>query len=445
MRAAGLLDHPFREAYAAKLGALPGAVNAWVDGLRQSARAVLNMTGLPGPKTEAWKFTPLGDLAKIPFIPAALADDVDVRSVPIGVPVIPGAKRIVLVNGVLRPDLSDPLDDRAGLRIQSFRQALAGDAASLKDTLGGLAGSGALPLVALNTAYMADGMVIRAARDAVCGLVHVISIGAAGAEPVAFHPRHMIVLESGAALTVVETHVGLPGQIYLANPVTEISLADHASLQRYVAVDEDGEAFHLATTAVSLAAGATFEGFHLALGGGKVRQEVQAALHGAGANCRINGVYGLSGKTHHDLTTTVHHLVPRGTSSQLIKGVVDDTSHAVFQGRIHVAHDAQKTDARQLHKALFLAKGPQVDCKPELEIFADDVQCAHGAATGEIDPAHLFYLMARGIDRDTARAMLVSGFLEEAVDTIGAEIVRGLFSASVQNWLSRRALAQVRP
>jgi Fe-S cluster assembly protein SufD len=441
MRAGGIIDHPFREAYAAKQGALPGATQPWIDALRQSARGVINASGLPGPKTEAWKFTPLGDLAKMSFIPASRAEDVDVRALPIGVPQVPGAKRVVLVNGVLRADLSDPLDDRPGLSIHSLRQVLANDAASLKPTLGGIAAAGAMPMVALNTAYIADGLVLRAARDAVCGLVHIVSIGAAGGEPLAFHPRHVIALEPGAVLSVVETHVGLPGQTYLANPVTEVALGANAALQRYVGVEEDSDAFHMATTAIALDRGASYDGFHLALGGGTTRQEVVATFNGAEAMCRLNGVYALGGDAHHDLTTTMHHLVPHGTSSQLIKGVVDGSSHAVFQGRVHVAPHAIKTDARQLHKALFLGRGPQVDCKPELEIFADDVQCAHGAATGEIDRNHLFYLMARGIDPETARAMLVSGFLEEAVDTIKAEIVRGMFSAAVQAWLGRRAAA----
>ncbi|MSO97644.1 MAG: Fe-S cluster assembly protein SufD [Rhodospirillaceae bacterium] len=440
MVATGLLDHPFKEGYAARLGALPGAAHAWIDGLRQTARGILNASGLPGPKNEAWKFTPLGELSKIPFIPAATADDIDVREVPRGVPSIPGAQRVVLVNGVVNTALSDPLDALPGLRIESFKQLLVREPQTLKPFLGGIASSGALPLAALNAAYMADGLVIMTAKNFAGATLHIVSIGAAGAEPLAFHPRNIIALETGARLTVVETHIGLPGQSYLANPVTEISLADNASLRRYVSVAEDADAFHFATTSVALAAHSSFETFHLGLGGAKVRQEVRAALNGAGADCCMNGVYALTAKQHHDLTTVVEHHVPHGTSSQLVKGVVDGQSHGVFQGRIHVARDAQKTDARQLHKALFLSKGPEVDCKPELEIFADDVQCAHGAATGELDREHLFYLMARGLDRDTARALLVAGFLDEAVATISDENVRAVFSDMVNGWLKRRGV-----
>jgi Fe-S cluster assembly protein SufD len=437
MVATGLLNHPFKEAYASKVGALPGATHAWVDALRQTARAALNTAGLPGPKSEAFKFTPVNDLAKIPFVPAGAVDDVDVQSIPSGVPQIADAKRIVLVNGVINAALSDKIDI-AGLTVESFKAALARDAATLKPVLGGLAAAASSPLIALNTAYMADGLVIKAAKNFTGATLHIISIGAAGAEPVAFHPRNIVALEVGAQLTLIESHVGLPGQNYLSNPVTEISLDENAQLKRYVSVAEDGDAFHFATTSAALAAYSTLESFYVGLSGGKVRQEIRTSFNGQGASAIVNSVYALTDKQHHDFTTAMDHVVPHTSSTQLVKGVVDGQSHAVFQGRVLVAKDAQKTDARQLHKAMFLSKGPAVDCKPELEIFADDVQCAHGAATGELDENHLFYLMARGIDADTARALLVAGFLEDAVSSISTEAVRAAFSEMVQSWLKRR-------
>ncbi len=432
MVATGLLNHPFKEAYAARVVALPG-----MDDVRQIARGVLNAAGLPGPKSEAFKFTPVTDLAKIPFIPASAVDDVDVQSVPSHVPQIDGAKRIVLVNGIFNAALSDKIEI-AGLRVETLPEALKRDAAGVKPMLGALALSSSSQLVALNAAYMTNGLVIRAEKNFAGATLHVVSIGAAGAEPVAFHPRNLIVLESGAQLTLIESYVGLPGQSYLANPVTEISLAANAHLKRYVSVVEDADAFHFATTSAALAAHSTLEAFHVGLGGAKVRQEIRASFNGEGASAIVNGVYALADKQHHDFTTVMDHVVPHTNSTQLVKGVVDGQSHAVFQGRVLVAKDAQKTDARQLHKAMFLSKGPAVDCKPELEIFADDVQCAHGAATGELDENHLFYLMARGIDAETARALLVAGFLEDAVSSISHEAVRAVFSEMVQGWLKRR-------
>ncbi|MDX2222376.1 MAG: Fe-S cluster assembly protein SufD, partial [Rhodospirillaceae bacterium] len=262
-----------------------------------------------------------------------------------------------------------------------------------------------------------------------------------GAEPVAFHPRLVIDLAPGAELTLIETHVGLPGQPYFANWVAEVALGTAARLLRAVLVDEDAEAFHALVSVAALASGARYEDFRLSLGGGKVRQDVEVRFDGRHAEAHVSGAYALARRDHHDLTTVIDHAVPHCTSTQEIKGVVAGKSHAVFQGRIQVARDAQKTNATQSHKALFLNAGPAVDCKPELEIFADDVQCAHGAATGEIDPQHLFYLMSRGLDPDTARGLLIAGFLEDATARIADPAVATAFVARIESWLKRHAVA----
>ena len=419
----GLMDHPFGADYAKCLGA---PADKALTAVREQARAVFEPHGLPGPKNEAWKFTSLRALAKVPFIPASAADDVDVSAVPVGVPSLPGAARIVLVNGVHRQDLSDKID---GVEIAGIDRNL----------LGHLATAAAAPLAALNASFMTGALSLRVTK-AVPQTVHLISIAAAGSQPLAFHPRLLVSLAAGASLTLVETHCGLPGQSTFSNPVTEISLGEGASLKRYVQVAEQAESFHLATTAVALMASSRMEGFHLGLGGALVRQEVNVVMRGPGAALDLNGAYALGGHDHHDFTTSVDHHVPGCTSSQVFKGVVDGDSHGVYQGRIHVARDAQKTDARQLHKALFLGRGPQVDCKPELEIYADDVQCAHGAATGEIDADHMFFLAARGIDPATARMLLVEAFLADAVERISDETVRAAFGRDIQGWLSRRSL-----
>jgi len=429
--------HPFGDAYAAHAGALPAT--PWLQSLRSFARGEI-AGGLPGPKAEEWRFTPLTHLAKIDFIPAATADDVDVTVVPLGVPQIPGALRVVMVNGVYRADLSDPVADAAdGLSIQTLSDAIA----SSKDRecpVGRIAPL-SLPMVALNTVFMGGGLAITAER-AVARTVHIISIGAAGSRPVAFHPRIVIATEPGAAVNIVETHVGLPGQPFFANPVTEIVVAPDATVRRSVAVIEEGDAYHLATTVAAVAARGTFQAFHLGLGGhtaeGTVRQEIHAAINGEGANVNVSGAYALAGTMHHDFTTVINHRAAGSASRQIFKGALDDKSHGVYQGRIRVAPDAQKTDARQVHKALFLAQGPAVDCKPELEIDADDVQCAHGAATGALDADQLFYMTARGIDPETARALLVEGFLTEAIAEIGDEVVRGVFGGLLASWLQRR-------
>lgn len=400
MKPSLIIDHSFGEAYAKRLGVAPWRGN------------------LPGPKVEEWRFTPLRSLAKIAFAPAT--DDVSVDAVPRTVPLIAGAVRLVLVNGAYRKDLSSA-DPGKGVEL-SHGKVAAKDGSSL---------------VALNAAYAPASLALHVA-GAAKKIIHIISISAAGAAPTALHPRITVTVEAGSSVTLVESHVGLPGETYFSNPVASITVGDGASVRRYVSVDEDSEAFHLATSLVKVAGGGAYEGFHLGLGGALTRQEIRVALTGENAKVRLNGAYALSGTSHHDFTTVMDHIVPGCTSSQVFKGVVEGESHGVYQGRIHVARDAQKTDARQVHKALFLSRGPAIDCKPELEIYADDVQCAHGAATGEIDPDHLFYLAARGIDAETARGLLVEGFLADAVNEISAEPVREQFAADITRWLGMR-------
>ena len=444
MTTSGLLDHPFRDQYASRLGALPGAAHAWLDGLRQGALTALG-GGLPGLKEEVWRFTSLRTLAKVPFIPAAAADDVDITEVPRDVPSIAGTARVVLVNGVFRGDLSDT-EFGADVSVRDMRSVLAASDDDVRQVLGSLAPPKSSPLAALNTAFMADGVAIHVAASVQAPkALHIVFIGAAGAEPVAFHPRVVMVAEAAASLTVIESHMGLPGQPYFSNPVTEIAVGEKAQMRRYVNVAEDDDAFHLATTAVSVSEGGAYEACHLGLRGGLVRQEIAATFLGEGASAHVNGAYALTGQSHHDFTTFMDHSVPSCTSDQVFKGVVDGKSHGVFQGQILVARGAQKTDARQLHKVLFLSRGPQVDCKPELEIYADDVQCAHGAATGEIDPDQLFYLTSRGIDPDTARSLLVEGFLADAVAQIKDSKIRDLFTADIGAWLKRRGTRKVPP
>lgn len=416
MKLSALLDHPFGERYAA---ALPAA-----DAARRAARSRLLAEGLPGPKREDWRFTPLRALSKIPFIPAAAADDIDVTQVPVGVPQLAGALRIVLVNGKYRPDLSDRVTG-AGLTVA--------EAASPEFDID-------LPLAVLNAAYMTGGVNISV-RGVISRPLHLVSIGAAGAEPAALHPRVTVTVAPAAALTLFESHHGLPGQPYFSNPVTTVSVGTAGLLRRYVLVREDSEAFHLATTVADIAADARLDAFHLGLGGAVVRQEVSVDFVGEGAKVRLNGAYALTGRAHHDFTTAMNHDVPGCASNQVFRGVVDGESHGVYQGRILVARHAQKTDAHLLHKALFLSRGPQIDCKPELEIHADDVKCGHGATTGELNPDHLFYLAARGIDPQAARLLLVQGFLAESLDNVDDAAVRDLLLVEISGWLLGRAAA----
>ena len=435
----------FGDTYANAVGALPGANESWIDGLRKTSRALLGTQGVPGPKTEAWKYTSLNQIAKTPFIPASTADDVDVPLLPVTVPLLDGALKIVFVNGVYRSDLSDKLEDLgAGITLSPFADVLKSSPGSLKDVLGAVMEPAQSFTAAMNTGFMEQGTVLHLSNGAKLEQpIQILSIGASGSSPGAFHPRFEIVLEEGAQATVVECHVGLPGQAYLSNAATEIILGERAALRHYTIVSEDSDAFHLGRTAVSVEQNAQYESFVLSLGGHLVRREVQVRLEGDGAATTVDGAYGLSGNQHSDVFSEILQVAPDTESKQTVKGVLGGDSRGVFQGRIHVARTAQRTDGRQLHKALLLNRGPEVDCKPELEIYADDVQCAHGATTGEMNPEHIFYLLSRGIDEKTARALLVEGFLDDVILNVADEPVRNLILDLVKTWLARQRILSI--
>jgi len=432
--------NPFDQGYANAAGALPGAAEPWIDGLRQTARAHLGTEGIPTPKVEAWKYTPLNVVRNTDFIPADKADDIDVTSIPVTAPRLESAFQLVLVNGQYRPDLSDDLAVLPeGVSVELLNEMFSRDTAALKDDLGGLAAPADSFAAALNTAYMEHGLVLRFGRsEGELPRIHIVSIGASGSQSVAFHPRLLVSAEANARGLIVESHIGLPGQMYLSNPLNEIYIHEGANLQHYTLVHDDIDAAHIGRTAVQCERDSTYASFILSLGGHLVRRDVHADLTEEGAHVRVDGAYALSGAQHSDITSEIRHLVPHTSSNQVVKGVLAGESRGVFQGRIHVARDAQGTDGRQLHKALLLNRGPEVDSKPELEIYADDVQCAHGAAIGEMDHDHLFYLMSRGIDEATARAMLVEGFLDDVIFEIGDEDVQALIHDLVKGWLVRQ-------
>ncbi|MGE4045979.1 MAG: Fe-S cluster assembly protein SufD, partial [Acetobacteraceae bacterium] len=266
------------------------------------------------------------------------------------------------------------------------------------------------------------------------GVVRLLSLGSG---TTAFHPRHMIRLAPGARLVVLETAIG--DGAYLHNPVTEVHVAAGAHLTHVRLQDEAPAAFHLATIYVDVAETGTYDGFTLALGGRVSRAEFHARLAGPDAVAHLNGAQLLAGTQHADFTSVVRHAAPNGTSRQTVKNVLAGRARGVFQGRIEVARDAQKTDGYQMNQALLLSPEAEVDTKPELEIFADDVKCSHGATVGELDSEQLFYLRSRGIRDGEARSILIRAFLQEALDEVTHDAIRGILEDSVQRWWERQA------
>jgi Fe-S cluster assembly protein SufD len=242
-------------------------------------------------------------------------------------------------------------------------------------------------------------------------------------------------LEEGSQLTLVKTHAGIDVGGYFTNAVTDIHIGDGATLRHYTVQAENRDAIHLVTANVSVGRDATYEAFSLAIGGRLSRSESTVRLTAEGGHCNLSGAYLMRGREHCDNTTLVEHLSPDATSREVFKGVLDDDSRGVFQGKIIVHKDAQRTDGHQLSKALLLSDRAEMDAKPELEIYADDVKCSHGAATGQLDETSLFYLRSRGIPEALARNLLIQSFMGEALKEISDETVREAMEGRILHWL----------
>jgi len=401
----------------------------WLAALRRSAIARYDAIGLPGPRTEAWKFTGLNAVKALAPVPA---EGVPAIELPPAVAALDGL-RIGLVNGRLA-ELPAALP-------QGVEAVALGDPAAAPDwvraRLGSIAAFETHPFTALNTAQFISGVAIRIARGAMPEVPIVLSVVQAGGDETATiaHPRVLVVVEDGASADLVTVFQG-SGR-YIANPVTEIAVGEGARLGHAVLQAEGADAFHLSMTALKLAEKSTYEGFVLATGSKLARHEVRAELAGEHIEYSINGVYLGADGQHHDITTFIDHARPHGTSHEMVKGVLTGAARGVFQGKILVRPDAQKTDGFQMNRALLLSRDAEVNSKPELEIYADDVKCSHGATVGELEDDELFYLMARGIPRGRARALLVEAYVQEAVALIGRAPVRDAFAAVASDWLDR--------
>ncbi len=402
----------FLARYEAMLGRLPGDST-----LRAAAADAFRTLGLPGAargrRSEAWKYTTLQPLAGMSF--AGSSGGAHVADLPEDAP------RLVFVGGAFRPDLSSSMPEFARFADQP--------------EFGELSWPDRDPMVALNTMLAEDGAILTIPDGHDAGLVYLVHVGGDGTSA---HPRHLIRLGQGARMTLVELSLG--DGCYVHNPVTEIHVADSAVLTHVRLQSEATEAFHLATIYAAIAAGGTYDSFTLNAGGRITRTEVHTALNGANAIAHLNGAQLLSGTQHADFTSVVRHAAPKGTSRQTVRNVLSGQSRGVFQGRIEVARGAQGTDGYQMNRALLLSPDAEIDTKPELEIFADDVKCSHGATVGELDAEQLFYLRSRGIPDQEARAILVRAFLAEALDPVTNDTARGLLEDAVARWWEGQAV-----
>ncbi len=425
------------ETFAAVHAALPG--DGTVAAQRSAAFDRFVATGLPHRRVEAWRYTDLRAMMRealplaAPPDAAALARAGDAGAILAEVE----ARRLYLVNGSFAAALSDLADLEPGLTISSMASALAsGDpvvAAHLGKTL--LVDD---PALALNTALMGDGVVIHVAAGASLARPLLLISVTAQDTPAAIFTRSLMVVEDGAAASLIEIHEGPAGTAYQVNTALELVVGADAQVERVKIIREGAGAMHLATVLARVGdrARVAVSGFNL--GGGVVRNQLMAQLAGEFIDASISGVSLLGGKQHADTMLVLDHTAPNSQSRENFRAVLDGASRDIFQGRIAVHQRAQKTDARMLSRALLLSDAAESDNKPELEIFADDVQCGHGCTTGTLDPQLKFYLMARGIPAKEAEALLIQAFVGEVIDGVANEGVRAALTGATQAWLLER-------
>jgi Fe-S cluster assembly protein SufD len=351
---------------------------------------------------------------------------------------VKGARRLVLVDGVFAPKLSDLDGLEKGLAIRTLRDVLeAGDAATQAQLL---TPDNANPMVALNSAMMTDGVVIEIANGVVLTqplqIIHVAS----GSAPAAMFTRSMLRLGRDAGATLVESYIAGEGATtYQAHDSLIVAIGDNSRLDHIRLIEDSREAFNISSAVVTLGAHAHFNTFGLTSGAAVSRYQATIAFAGEHSRVETNGVNLLNGRQHADTTLFMDHAVPHCASREVFRAVADDRAHSVFQGRIIVRPDAQKTDAKMMTRALLLSDDAEADNKPELEIFADDVTCGHGATTGALDESLLFYLRARGLPEKEAQALLIQAFVGEAIESIVNDDLRELAMAATQRWLEARA------
>ncbi|MBL6456226.1 Fe-S cluster assembly protein SufD [Belnapia sp. T6] len=407
---------------------LPGQRLPWVQALRAEAAERFRAAGFPTRRVEAWKYTDLRPVSEAGFEePLTALDDGE------GLPTARCNRRAVFVDGRFREDLSQLAS--SPFAIASLADALP----QLESRLGELARPAEEPLVALNTMLFEDGLVVSVPAGIDGGVIELSSIASRSERPSAFHPRHLIRLEAGASLTIIESASGPANTRYLHNPVFEIVLERGARLTHARLQQEGGRGFQLGTIYARIEAGGVYDNFTLNAGGKLVRNEIHAVLAGPHAACHMNGAQLLRDGQHADTTTVLDHAAPDCASRQTYKTVLQGKSRGVFQGKIHVHQVAQRTDGYQMNQALLLSPEAEIDSKPQLEIYADDVKCSHGATVGALDADQLFYLRARGIPEALARAMLVEAFLAEAIEGVGDPTARAALEEAVTGWWQEKA------
>ncbi|MBZ5603062.1 MAG: Fe-S cluster assembly protein SufD [Acidobacteriia bacterium] len=399
---------------------------AWLRAIREHAFARFTTLGFPTARQEEWRFTNVSPIAERAFQVAVAGAGVRGGQVaPFGLAAA-DAVEIVFVNGRFAPGLSTLQALPPGVSVRSLADVLTADSERVAAHLARHAAFDNEPFAALNTAFASDGAVVEASPNAVVTRpIHILFVAASGGE--VSYPRVLVRAGRNSQMQLVESHIapdgsptrlGHPGAPSFTNAVSEIVLDDGAVVDYYRVQREATDSFHVSTTQVTLSHSSTFSSHTFSFGGAIVRNDINALLAGEGGDCTLNGLYLAGGTQLVDNHTVIDHAQPHCGSHEVYKGILGGRARAVFNGKILVRPDAQKTDAKQTNKNLVLSEDATINTKPQLEIFADDVKCTHGATVGQLDAESMFYLRSRGIDAGQARAMLIDAFAHEVIDGI---------------------------
>ncbi len=413
----------------------------WTNALGLAALERFLAAGFPTTREEEWRYTNVAAFSAVPF-------DLPVRHELTGeerqrltmlAPAFAGdfeGRRMVFVNGRFAPALSHLGRPAPGLRLSSLAGSLSADAAALEPVLSAAAGESGFR--ALNTAFLGDGAFIRLDDGAVVEEpIHLVHVAVGDGTPSAAFVRHVVLAGAGSRATLVETHLGLGSQVCLTSAVAQAVLGESARLDLHRLQQEGQGSLHVGEWLVRQSRDSRFNSLSVSLGGAVSRHDIFAELAGEGARCTLDGLYLGSGRQVVDNHTFVDHAAPRCTSTEDYKGILDGSSRGVFAGRVLVRPGAVKTDARQNNRSLLLTEEAEADTKPQLEIYADDVKCSHGAAVGQLDPDALFYLRSRGLPELEARAMLTLAFAGELLGRVEHEPLRLHLDGLLRRWLAR--------
>jgi Fe-S cluster assembly protein SufD len=427
--------------WTAALEERPGTGPRWLQEIRDRGASLFADLGFPSVRSEEWRFTNVAPIVSADWslAPASLSlTEADLEPFVYA----DAPHRLVFVNGRFVPALSRTAGLPDDVRFGSLAQFSGADP-ELERLFGSAADMDVRAFAALNTAYASDGGFLSVPAGLVLDTpLQLLFVSAVSQGTTMSHPRTLVVMGANSQAQLVETYVGRPGEKYFTNAVTEVVVGEHAVLDHYKVQEESVSAFHIASMHVHAARSSNFSSHSFSLGGKLVRNDAIVTLAGEGAECTLNGLYVADGERLVDNHTSIDHAEPHCPSHEIYKGIIGGKARAVFNGKIIVRQDAQKTNAKQTNRALLLSDDATINTKPQLEIFADDVKCTHGAAIGQLDEDALFYLRARGLTLQEARDMLIHAFAGEILERVKIEPLRVGLEAELYRQLARD-LAQV--